>query len=131
MDLVVDAMAKLFSVITGKTPRFKVSSVAGFLCNSCKSCLGPAVQLPDEEGFSGRLLESIALVHMDRLNSGETLQHSTRPFVGIPPTGHGDTRSGNTGSNTAGNTGFLWKDAVVPHAGVDTLQTPLVEALIP
>ena len=29
MDLVVDAMAKLFSVITGKTPRFKVSMVAG------------------------------------------------------------------------------------------------------
>ena len=39
MDLVVDAMAKLFSVITGKTPRFKVSWNAGrkerFVCDSC------------------------------------------------------------------------------------------------
>ena len=68
MDLVVDAMAKLFSVITGKTPRFKVSLVAGslesVLCPLCKPpCLEPAVHQPsDEQAFGSRLLESLALV---------------------------------------------------------------------
>ena len=38
MDLVVDAMAKLFSVITGKTPRFKVSSIAGSLGSCFCAC---------------------------------------------------------------------------------------------
>ena len=34
MDLVVDSMAKLFSIITGKTPRFKVSLIDEQGCGS-------------------------------------------------------------------------------------------------